>query len=53
MKNKMSLNIINGNSIIKQVNIFDCNIIFSLIGKLFVILIIFPSREILDDDIDA
>ena len=53
MKNKTSLNIINGNSIAKQVNIFDCNIVFSLIGKLFVMLIVFPSKDILDDDIEV
>ena len=40
-------------SITKQVNIFESRIVFSFIGKLFVILIVLPSREILDDEIDV
>lgn len=53
MKNIISLIIINGSSIINGNIIFDFIIVDIFIGKLFVILIVFPSSDIDDDVIDV
>ena len=43
----------NGNSMINGYIILDFNISFSDTGRLFVILIVFPSSEIHDDVIEV
>ena len=42
-----------GNSIISDINSFEFRILFSEIGRLLVILIVFPSREILEEVIEV
>lgn len=53
MKKIISLNIMNGSSIMNGNIIFDFIIVDVFIGRLFVILIVFPSSDIDDDVIDV
>lgn len=53
MKKIISLSIMNGSSIMNGNIIFDFIIVDVFIGRLFVILIVFPSSDIDDDVIDV